>query len=237
MKGYDDIIKKCEDKDLINGMVKTFFADLITLGFEYYGRDENSNVINLYVENNPIDMDKLHKKLNRIQGPDDNLEIERFSKSNPAPKRNVQNDYFNKVVKESVGKADVKKDKSDKCISIIRNTLEIRKSTQVREFASRSKVIPNKLVNTLVRILSGKNEENLNYEEEQKLKNLYTTFNRRSTEVLGKIVKYTQNVLFHFLRKIGKEPDMNDFYIQSSESVKKTNEEIKNVFDKLDWSM
>ena len=90
MKGYDDMIKKCEDKDLINRMFKTFFADLITSGFEYYGRDENGNVINPYVENDPIDMVKVHKKLNRIQGPDDSLEIERFSTSNPAPKRNVQ---------------------------------------------------------------------------------------------------------------------------------------------------
>ena len=93
MKGYDDMSKKCEDTDdigLVNGMFKTFFADLIAKGFVYYGRDENGNLINPYVENDPIDMDKLHKKLNRIQGPDDSLEIERFRISNPAPKRNAQ---------------------------------------------------------------------------------------------------------------------------------------------------
>ena len=137
-------------------MFKTFFADLIAKGFEYYGRDKNGNIINPYIENDPIDMDKLRKKLNRIQGLDDSLEIERFSTSNPTPKRNVQKDYFNKVIKEYVGKADVKKDKLDKCIAIIRKYLGDKDeymTTKVREFTSRSKDIPNKLVNKLVRIL------------------------------------------------------------------------------------
>ena len=93
MKGYDDMSKKSRDEEnigMVNGMFKTFFADLIAKGFEYYGRDKNGNVMNPYVENDPIDMDKLHKKLNRTQGNDDSLEIERFITSNPAPKGNVQ---------------------------------------------------------------------------------------------------------------------------------------------------
>ena len=142
MKGYDDMSKKSRDEEyigMVNGMFKTFFADLIAKGFEYYGRNKNGNVINPYVENDPIDMDKLHKKLNRIQGFDDSLGIEKFSTSNPAPKRNVQKDYFNKVIKEYVGKADVKKDKLDKCIAIIRKYLgdkEAYMATEVREFVT-----------------------------------------------------------------------------------------------------
>ena len=92
-----------------------------------------------YVENDPIDLDKLHNELNRIQGNDDSLEIERFSTSNPAPKRNVQKDYFNKVIKEYIGKADVKKDKLGKCIAIIRKYLgdkEEYTTSEVREFAN-----------------------------------------------------------------------------------------------------
>ena len=179
MKGYDDMCKKSRDEEyigMVNGMFKTFFADLIAKGFEYYGRYKDGNVINPYAENDPIDMDKLHNELKRIQGNDDSLEIERFSTSNPAPKRNVQKDYFNKVIKEYVGKADVKKDKLDKCIAIIRTHLGDKgenTTSEVREFANRSKDIPNELVHTLVRIFNGKDETNLlNYEEEQKLKNL-----------------------------------------------------------------
>ena len=128
----------------------------------------------------------------------------------------MQKDYFNKVIKEYVGKADVKNDKLDKCIAIIRKYLgdkEEHTTSDVREFANRSNDIPNKLVNTLVRILNGKDETNLlNYEEEQKLKNLHTAFNKRSIEVLGKNVKYKQNFLSHLLQKIGKEPDRNYFF-------------------------
>ena len=84
--------------------------------------------------------------------------------------------------------------------------------SEVREFINRSKDIPNKLVNTLVRILSGeKDTDFLDYDEEQKLKNLYSAFNKSSIEVLGKSVKYKQNVLFHLLKKIGKKPDKYDF--------------------------
>ena len=35
-------------------------------------------------------MKKLHKKLAGIQGPDDSLEIERYTTSNLAPRRNVK---------------------------------------------------------------------------------------------------------------------------------------------------
>ena len=216
-------------------MIKTLSPDLFEKGFEYHGQDENGKIINPYVESGLIDLSRLIGSL----GPDDSQEIERFSTSNLAPKRNVQKDYFNKLIKEYVGLADVKKDKLDEYIAIIRKYLgdkEAYMATEVTKLVKRSKDIPNKLANTLVRILNGKDETNLlNYEEEQKLKNLYTAFNRRSIGVLGKNVKYKQSVLFHLLRKIGKEPDMNDFYFQGSESVKKTDKEIKKVFDKLGW--
>ena len=82
--------------------------------------------------------------------------------------------------------------------------------SEIIEFINRSKDIPNKLANTLLRILSGFKELNLlEYKEELELKNLYGVFNNTSIEVLGKSVKYKQNVLFHLLRKIGKEPDIN----------------------------
>ena len=67
----------------------------------------------------------------------------------------------------------------------------------------------------------------------EKLKSLYGTFDIVSNEVLGKSVKYKQNVLFHFLRKIGKEPNIEDFYIKGSESTKRLDEEIGKVFARL----
>ena len=75
----------------------------------------------------------------------------------------------------------------------------------------------------------------LGYGEEKELKNPYGALNKASIEFLGKSVKYKQNVPFHLLRKIGKEPDINNFYFQGSASVKNMNEEIKKVFNKFGW--
>ena len=69
----------------------------------------------------------------------------------------------------------------------------------------------------------------------EKLKSSYDTFDRVSDEILGKSVKYKQNVLFHLLRKIGKEPNMEDFYIKGSKSTKRLDEEIGIVFARLGW--
>ena len=196
MQTYDGLINRSKDEKLAKGILGVLFEDLTMEGFEYYGKDENGNVINPYVERDPIDLEKLHKELNKIQGPDVSLEIERFSTSNPAPKRNVQKDYFIKVIKEYAGFSDVKKDKLDEYISIIKKYLGDKDeyeyvTSEVREFVNRIKDIPNKLVNTLVRILNGKKDTNsLNYDEEQKLKNLFSAFNKLSVEVLGKSVKF-----------------------------------------------
>ena len=88
----------------------------------------------------------------------------------------MQKDYFIKVIKEYAGFADVKKDKLDEYISIIKKYLGDKDeyvASEVREFVNRSKDIPNKPVNTLVRILNDKKDTNsLDYDEEQKLKNL-----------------------------------------------------------------
>ena len=77
MKGWDQFSK--EDIGLADGLLGTLFPDLAAEGFEYYGRDKNGNVINPYAEGDPINLGKLHKELIGIQGPDDSLEIERYT--------------------------------------------------------------------------------------------------------------------------------------------------------------
>ena len=69
----------------------------------------------------------------------------------------------------------------------------------------------------------------------EKLTSLYGTFDRVSNEVLGKSVKYKQNVLFHLLRKIEKEPNMEDLYIKGNKSTERLDEEIGKVFARLGW--
>ena len=71
MRGWDQFSKG--SIGLADGMLGTVFPDLVAEGFEYYGRDENGNAINPYLEGDPIDLGKLHRKYNRIQGPADSL--------------------------------------------------------------------------------------------------------------------------------------------------------------------
>ena len=191
------------------------------------------------MEGDPINMEKLHKELIRIQGPDDSLEIERYTTSNPAPRRNVKKDYFNNVLKEYIGFSKEKDEEIGRYISLIKKYLGERDKydkSEVINLIRSIKDIPNKVTNTMFRILNGIEDLNLlSCEEVEKLKSLYGTFDRVSNEVLGKSVKYKQNVLFHLLRKIGKEPNMEDFYIKGSKSTERLDDEIGKVFARLGW--
>ena len=100
MKGWDQFSKG--GMGLADGMLGTLFPDLVAEGFEYYGRDKNGNVMNRFSDNDPINMKKLHKELTRIQGHNDSLEIERYTTSILALRRNVKKDYFNKVLNKYI---------------------------------------------------------------------------------------------------------------------------------------
>ena len=47
--------------------------------------------------------------------------------------------------------------------------------------------------------------EELEYEDERIITHLYDTFCNESIKLLGKMVRFTVNVLYHLLAKIGKE--------------------------------
>ena len=75
MRGWNDISKG--GIGLADGMLGTVFADLVAEGFEYYGRDENGNIKNPYLEGDPIDMEELNKVYDRVRGPNNDLVIEK----------------------------------------------------------------------------------------------------------------------------------------------------------------
>ena len=237
MNNYDSILKTGSRSDA--RMFDHFFPDLLEKDLIYEGRDKNGKVINPFSYNDPINMKKLHKEVTRIQGPDDSQEIERYTTSNLAPKRNIKKDYFNKVLNEYIGFSTEKNEEIGRCISIIIKYLGEKDKydkSEVVNLIRSIKDIPNKLTNTLFWLLNGIEDLNLlSCEEVEKLKSLYDTFDRVSNEVLGKSVKYKQNVLFHLLRKIRKEPNMEDFYTKGSKSTKRLDEDIGKVFARLEW--
>ena len=56
-----------------------------------------------------------------------------------------------------------------------------------------------------------------------------------SVKLLGKHVRYRTNVLYHLLKKIGKEPNADLFQFTKGDSHQRTEEEIKFVFEHLGW--
>ena len=79
--------------------------------------------------------------------------------------------------------------------------------------------------------------EDLNYDDERLLIHFYHTFCNESMKLLGKMVRYRVNVLYHLLAKIGKEPNADLFqFMKVCASHQRTEEEIKFVFERLGWS-
>ena len=60
--------------------------------------------------------------------------------------------------------------------------------------------------------------EDLNYADERLLIHFYDTFCNESTKLLGCMVRYRVNVLYHLLAKIGKEPNDDLFQFMKAAS-------------------
>ena len=69
--------------------------------------------------------------------------------------------------------------------------------------------------------------EDLNYDDERLLIHFYDTSMVASIKLLGKHVRYRTNVLYHLLKKIGKEPNADLFQFMRGDSHQRTEEEIK----------
>ena len=61
-------------------------------------------------------------------------------------------------------------------------------------------------------------QKDLNYDDERLLIHFYDTFMVASINLLGKYVRYRTNVLYHLLKKIGKEPNADLFQFMKGAS-------------------
>ena len=78
-------------------------------------------------------------------------------------------------------------------------------------------------------------EDGLNYDDERLLIHFYDTFYNESMELLGCTIRCRVNVLYHLLRKIGKEPRADLFQFMKGPGHQRTDEEIEFVFKCLGW--
>ena len=78
-------------------------------------------------------------------------------------------------------------------------------------------------------------DEDLNYDDERLLIHFYDTFYNESIKLLGCTVRCRVNVLYHLLKKIGKESNADLFQFMKEASHQRTEEEIEFVFENLVW--
>ena len=78
--------------------------------------------------------------------------------------------------------------------------------------------------------------EDLDYDDERFLIHFNDTFMAASIKLLGKMVRCRTNVLYHLLKKIGKESNVDLFPFMKGASRQQTEEEIKFVFEHLGWN-
>ena len=77
--------------------------------------------------------------------------------------------------------------------------------------------------------------EDINYDDERLLIHFYDTFYNESITLSGCTVRCRVNVLYHLLKKIGKEPNADLFQFMKEASHQRTEEEIEFVFEHLGW--
>ena len=78
--------------------------------------------------------------------------------------------------------------------------------------------------------------EGLEFKDEEFIVHFYNTFVAASIKLLGKMVRCRSNVLYHNLKKIGKEPNADLFPFMKGASHQRTEKEIKFVFNHLGWT-
>ena len=162
--------------------------------------------------------------------------LEEYSSGYPINRRYSQLDYFKKTIKAYQGRdADAVK-YVESVRALIDKPLDELELEDVRAIRKKVK-FPRKLDISVFYQLTGRlPHEELEFQEEDFIVHFYDTFVAASIKLLGKMVRCRINVLYHLLKKTGKEPNADLFPFMKGVSHQRTQEEIKFVFNHLGWS-
>ena len=105
----------------------------------------------------------------------------------------------------------------------------------VRAIRKKVKFPPKLDISVFYQLTGRLPHEELEFKEENFITHFYDTFMAASIKLLGKTVRCRTNVLYHLLKKTGKEPNADLFPFMPGVSHQRTEEEIKFVFDHLGW--
>ena len=211
--------------------------------FQAKHRDEIDNILGLI---DYIDIGYIEEKFPEIYkfGPErlgiyfkDKLVLEEYSSGYSINRGYNQLEYFQKTIRAYRGRDEDAVTYVKKVKALIDKPLdEMIELGHVRLAMAKVKC-PRKLdISVFYQLTRRLPHEDLNYDDERLLIHFYDTFIVASIKLLGKHVRYRTNVLYHLLKKIGKEPNADLFQFMKGASHQRTEEEIKFIFEHLGWN-
>ena len=146
----------------------------------------------------------------------------------------IKLDNFKKLIKAYAGRDSDAVKYVEKVEAFIDKPLDKLESKDIRAIMNKIK-FPRKLDISVFCQLTGRlHHEGLEFKDF--IIHFYNTFVAASIKLSGKTVRCRANVLYHILKKIGKEPNADLFPFMKGPSHQRTEEEIKFVFDHLGWT-
>ena len=228
-EAVEEIKKREEDKKLVSK-------------FEAEHRDEISEILGLI---DCIDKGCLEERFPEIYKfgskqlgihLKDKLVLEDYSSGCPIDRRYNQLDYFKKTTKAYQGRDSDAVKYVEKVEALIGKPLDELELEDVRPIRKKVK-FPCKLDISMFYQLTGRwLHKGIEFKEEDFIIHFYDTFMAANIKLLGKMVRCRTDVLYHLLKKIGKEPNADLFPFMKGNSHQQTEEEIKFVIEHLDWS-
>ena len=217
----------------------------LVCGFETEHRDEISEILGLI---DYIDKGYVEERFPEIYnfGPErlgihlkDKFVLEEYNSSGcPIDRSYNQLDYFKKTIKAYQGRDCDAVKYVEKVEAFINKPLDELELEDIRAIRKKVKFpFPRKLDISVFYQLTGRlPHKGIEFKEEDFIIHLYHTFVAASIKLLGKTVRCRTNVLYHLLKKTGKEPNADLFPFMKGNSHQRTEEEIKFVFEHLGWS-
>ena len=161
--------------------------------------------------------------------------LEEYSSDHPIKRGYDQLDNFKKLIKANDGRNSNAVKYVKKVEAFIKKPLDELELKDIREIMNKVKFPPKLDISVFYQLTGRLPHEGLEFKDEDFIIHFYSTFVAASIELLGKIVRCRTNVLYHILKKIGKEPNTDLFPFMKGPIHQRNEEEIKFVFDYLGW--
>ena len=163
------------------------------------------------------------------------LVLEECSSDHPIKRGYDQLDNFKKLIKAYNGRDSNAVKYVKKVEAFIDKPLDELELKDIRAIMNKVKFLCKLDISEFYQLTGRLPYEGLEFKDEDFIIHFYSTFVAASIKLLGKIVRCRTNVLYHILKKIGKEPNTDLFPFMKGPSHQRTEEEIEFVFDHLGW--